>query len=234
MMPTQEFLDSIKGEGILLENQELEKLILFLDCLYEKNKQINLTSITDPEEAWMRHCYDSLTLFPYLNEINPNKVIDLGSGGGFPGIPLAITQPSVHFTLLESTQKKANFLKEVSNKLDLKNIKIVSDRAENVGSKSKFLRSNFDVVVARAVSSLPVLLELSIPLLKVGGFLVAIKGKKYLEEIKNSTKALKVLKSNVTITARTKTGSIIVVEKIGEIPAKYPRRSGEPKRDPIS
>ena len=233
MKPTQEFLKSIEDQSIVWDSQDLEKLSIFFKYLYEQNKLFNLTSVVDPEEAWMRHFYDSLTLLPFLISINSRSVLDLGSGGGFPGIPLAIAEPSIHFTLLEATLKKCNFLKSACEKVELQNVVVCSDRAENVGNVHGKFRNKFDAVVARAVGGLPVLLELSIPLIRPGGFLLAIKGQKAKDEILNASKALKVLNSEVVDVHWSKTGRIVIIEKTGPTPAHFPRRPGEPKREPL-
>ena len=234
MNPTKEFLKNIADEGIVWDDQDLEKLSIFFRYLYEQNKLFNLTSVIDPEKAWMRHFYDSLTLLPFLISMKSKVVLDLGSGGGIPGIPLAIADSSINFTLLDSTLKKCNFLNTACKKINLNNVIICYERAENVGDVNGKFRDKFDAVVSRAVGELSVLLELSIPLIRPGGFLLAIKGEKAQDEISKSSNALKILNAEVIDVHRSKTGRIVVVQKIGPTPRKYPRRPGEPKKEPLN
>lgn len=204
----------------------------FLECLLETNRSFNLTAITDPAEAWNKHVLDSLTLLPDLRELAAgSRVIDVGSGGGLPALPLAIALPALHFTLLEATAKKARFLENTARELGLGNVTVVCDRAENYASGPE--RERFDATTSRAVSRLSVLLELTVPLIKVGGLSLSIKGEQASTEIAEAQNALQVLRANVEASRRTPTGVVIRIRKTGPTPAKYPRRSGEPKRAPL-
>jgi 16S rRNA (guanine527-N7)-methyltransferase len=158
-------------------------------------------------------------------------VVDVGSGGGLPGIPLAIALPDRHFTLLEATGKKARFLVDVSRALGLCNVQVVEQRAESFGQGEG--RARFDAVTARAVSRLPVLLELTLPLLRPDGVCLALKGEQADLEVKEAERALRVLGGVVRDLVRTPTGTIVRVDKRGATPGKYPRRPGEPKRSPL-
>lgn len=204
----------------------------FLELLLETNRSFNLTAITDPTEAWGKHVLDSLTLLPDLRELAAgSRVIDVGSGGGLPALPLAIALPALQFTLLEATAKKARFLENAARELGLDNVSVVCDRAESFGTGPE--RERFDATTSRAVSRLPVLLELTLPLIKVGGLSLSIKGEQAANEVDESKNALHVLKATVEDTRRTPTGVVIRIRKTGPTPAKYPRRPGEPKRVPL-
>ncbi|HET8934379.1 MAG TPA: 16S rRNA (guanine(527)-N(7))-methyltransferase RsmG [Polyangiales bacterium] len=204
----------------------------FLELLLETNRSFNLTAITDPAEAWTKHVLDSLTLLPDLRELAAgSRVIDVGSGGGLPALPLATVLPALQFTLLEATAKKARFLESAARELGLRNVSVVCDRAEAYGGGPE--RERFDAATSRAVSRLPVLLELTVPLLKVGGLSLSIKGEQAATEVDEAKNALTVLKATVEDTRRTPTGVVIRIRKTGPTPAKYPRRSGEPKRAPL-
>lgn len=204
----------------------------FLERLLETNRSFNLTAITDPAEAWTKHVLDSLTLLPDLCQLAAgSRVVDVGSGGGLPALPLAIALPGLQFTLLEATAKKARFLENTARELELKNVSVICDRAESYGSGPE--RERFDATTSRAVSRLPVLLELTLPLIKVGGLSLSIKGEQAAVEVEEAKNALQVLRAAVEDTRRTPTGVVIRIRKTGPTPAKYPRRSGEPKRAPL-
>ncbi len=218
---------------IELTDDDISRLSAFLDLVREANERMNLTRITDPAEVWTRHVLDSLTLLPWIEAAGARNLIDLGSGGGFPGVPLAIVRPDLPITLLEATGKKARFLAEAVTTLGLDHVTVLSERAETLGTSDGGGRGAWDVVTARAVGALPVLLELALPLVGVGGRLLAIKGGRAGEEIDASAAALKTLRARVEATRRTPSGTIVVVERAGPIPSDYPRRPGEPARAPI-
>ena len=234
LTPTNEFRLATEKLGIIFDEGDLEKLGLFLALLFNTNKSFNLTRITDPDAAWMRHLFDSITLMGYLKAAEASTVIDIGSGGGLPGIPLAIVMPEIHFTLLEATGKKADFLRLAVAELSLSNVSIINDRAETLGQDREHHREQYDVVTARAVGKLPVLLEISLPLARVGGLVIAIKGEKAAEEVEQSKKALHMLHARVIEQIRTPTGTIVLIENSRTTPRKYPRQPGEPKRDPLT
>lgn len=204
----------------------------YLDRLLETNRSFNLTAITDPGEAWDKHILDSLTLLPDLRELAAgSSIVDVGSGGGLPALPLAIALPTLQFTLLEATGKKARFLEQTASELGLQNVSVVSDRAESFGRGAG--REHFDAATSRAVSRLPVLLELTVPLIKVQGLCLAIKGEQAETEIEEAQNALRVLAAAVENTRRTPTGVVIRIRKNAATPPSYPRRAGEPKRAPL-
>ncbi len=233
LSPPEAFLDQARELGVAFDSGDLDRIALYLAMLLDANTRFNLTAVTDPEQAWMRHIFDSLTLMPYISSAEARRVIDVGSGGGLPGIPLAILMPEVHFTLLEATGKKARFLQDVARELALNNVTVINDRAETVGQDHKHHREQYDLVLARAVGRLPVLLELTVPLAKVGGHILAMKGEQAAQEIAESKQALHLLHCHVVETATTPTGVIVIIEKARKTPRAYPRSPGEPKRAPL-
>lgn len=236
LAPTQAFLDAVDAYGIAFESGDLEQLGLYLALLLETNKQFNLTGFKDPAEAWMRLIFDSLTLMPLLdasNAQNATRVIDVGSGGGIPGMPLAVVYPSIEFTLLEATGKKARFLHDAAAAMDRSNVSVVHERAEIAGQDRAHHRDRYDVVTARAVGRMAELLELTIPLAKVGGLVLASKGDKAPQEVAEAAAALRILHASVVDLVLTPTGTIVVIEKRRATPKLYPRRPGEPHRAPL-
>jgi 16S rRNA (guanine527-N7)-methyltransferase len=230
--PREDVIREAAGYGVALEGQIGQQLHAYLVQLLETNQAFNLTAVTEPEAAWHKHILDSLSLVPPLaGAAELRKVVDVGSGGGLPGIPLAIALPDRHFTLLEATGKKARFLVDVSRALGLGNVQVVEQRAESFGQGEG--RARFDAVTARAVSRLPVLLELTLPLLRPDGVCLALKGEQADLEVKEAERALRVLGGVVRDLVRTPTGTIVRVDKRGATPGKYPRRPGEPKRSPL-
>ncbi|MBT4584564.1 MAG: 16S rRNA (guanine(527)-N(7))-methyltransferase RsmG [Phycisphaerae bacterium] len=219
--------------GIAFDDGDMTRLGQYLDLLLETNRMFNLTAVKDPEESWNRHILDSLSLLPVLAKEEAKHVIDVGSGGGLPGIPLAITMPETTFVLVDATGKKADFLKHIVEVLELDNVTVAHARAEDIGTKNGGFRDAADAVIARAVGPLQVLLELTIPLAKVDGIVIAIKGEKAQEEIERAKKALHVLHAEVESMDRSTTGTVVIIRKKEHTPQKYPRVPGEPKRDPI-
>ncbi len=219
--------------GIEFESNDLDRLGRYIDLLLECNQRFNLTAITDPQQAWTRHVLDSLTLVGLLASAEAKRVMDVGSGGGLPGIPLAIVMPEVEFTLVEATGKKARFLQEAVDALGLSNVRIINDRAETLGQDHQAHRERYDVVLARAVGRLPVLLELTVPLARVGGLVLAMKGEQAQQEIAEAKPALHLLHAHVVDVRTTATGVIVVIEKQRKTPRVYPRSPGEPKRSPL-
>ena len=231
--PTEVFLAAAQEYGLAFDPADLLKLGRYLSMLLDANTHFNLTAITDPNEAWIKHVFDSLTMLPLLASVEAGKIIDIGSGGGLPGIPLAVTLPNAHVTLVEATRKKADFLRKVVDALDLKNVVVVNDRAETIGRDREHHREMYDIVVGRAVGSMPVLLELTVPLAKIEGHILVIKGKKAAEELSQAKQALHLLHCQPLGTVRTPTGTIVIVQKLRRTPKLYPRRPGEPKRVPL-
>lgn len=218
---------------IALDGDDVSRLDAFLTMLLKRNEDFNLTSIRDESQAWERHILDSLTLLGPLASAGAMTVADVGSGGGLPGIPLAICMPETKFTLIETTGKKANFLREAIAALKIANAVVVQERAEILGQEHHEFREMFDVVIARAVGPMRVLLELTVPLAKVGGVVLAVKGEKAEAELADAKPALHKLHSSHVQTILTPTGRIVVIEKQRKTPRIYPRTPGEPKRRPL-
>jgi 16S rRNA (guanine527-N7)-methyltransferase len=218
--------------GVQTDGEIGQKLAAYLEQLLETNRSFNLTSVTEPEQAWPRHIVDSLSLLPsLLDRPDLKTVVDVGSGGGLPALPLAIALPHHSFTLLESIGKKARFLADVSAALGLTNVQVLEERAETFGQAEG--REEFDVCTSRAVSRLPVLLELTLPLVRVGGLKLALKGEQAEQEVAEAKRALQLLGGTMQALRRTPTGTIVSIAKTQSTPAKYPRRAGEPKRAPL-
>lgn len=236
LAPTREFLAAAAEYGIEFEHGDVERLGWFLAMLLRANEVMNLTSITEPSEAWMRHVFDALTLMPLLAELEDGaRVIDVGSGGGVPGVPLAIVSPRVQFTLLEATGKKAGFLRSAAEHLGLGNVVVLAERAERAGQMrgGGGHREVYDAVIARAVGRMAVVAELTVPLCRVGGRVMLIKGEKAEEELAEAGEAVALLQAEVVGIVATPTGRIVVLEKTGPTPRAYPRRDGEPKKAPL-
>lgn len=228
-----EFLLLCDENGIAFEEGEVERLGKYLALLLKINESFNLTAVVEPAQAWIRHIFDSLTLIAVLSELPDGAtVVDVGSGGGLPGIPLAITMPRLAFTLMEATGKKADFLRFATKELGLGNVTVAETRAETAG-QSEVHREIYDVAVARAVGPMTVIAELTVPLVKIGGRVVLIKGQKAAEELAAAKRGLHMLHVTHSGTVDTPTGKIVVLEKPRKTPGKYPRRDGEPKRDPL-
>jgi len=229
--------------GVAFEPGEAQRLGAYLALLLQANTTMNLTSVTDPEAAWRRHILDSLTLVGALADLPEGaSVVDVGSGGGLPGIPLAICMPALRFTLLEATGKKADFLRRVVGELGLANVEVVQQRAEVFGhdrgertnaGRVGIRREAYDAVTARAVARLASLVELTVPLARVGGRILLIKGERAETELEEAAPALHLLKAVHAQTIETPSGRIVVIEKRAATPRDYPRRDGEPTRSPL-
>ncbi len=203
---------------------EFEK---YMNLLLEWNKKINLTAITEPREVEIKHFEDSLTCLKSGYIKDGDKIVDVGTGAGFPGLPIKIENKNVNLTLMDSLNKRINFLKEVSNQLGL-DVECIHIRAEEAG-KNKLYREQFDVSVSRAVARLSLLTEYCLPLVKKGGYMLAMKGKDIEDELEEAKPLIKILGGKVkevqlhTLSDEDITHSIVVIEKISDTPAKYPR-----------
>ena len=204
---------------------------VYSDYLIEVNSHTNLTTITDPTEIKIKHFEDSLSVLPYIKE--GNKVLDIGAGAGFPGIPLRI-EKNFDLTLVDSVNKKVNFMNEVIEKLELENARAIHTRAEDFAKEN---RESFDVVVSRAVANMSTLSELCIPFLKNGGTFIALKGPKADEELEVASKAIDILGGKVKEIDRFSIDDNdrvnIIVEKIHPTKKKYPRGKNQPKKNPL-
>ncbi len=203
------------------------------------NQHVNLTRITEPEEIIVKHFLDSLSIYQALPNLPPDfSMIDVGSGAGFPGLPLKIAQPDIQLALLESTAKKTTFLRHVVNTLHLRDVTVLTARAEEAGRQALH-REQYDVAVARAVSSLPVLAEYTLPFVKLDGIMVAQKGRHPAKEVEAASKALDILGGeinqilHVAVPGLEAPRHLIIIQKIKPTPKQYPRRPGLPTKKPI-
>lgn len=222
--------------NIEIKIKELEKLYQFMNLLIEKNKQINLTAIIEEKDIILKHFIDSIIIQNSIKD--SNNIIDVGTGAGFPGIPLKIINEEKRFVLLDSLNKRVNFLNEVISSLNLKKVEAIHFRAEEAGQKEEY-REKFDIVLSRAVSRLNTLAEYMLPFAKVGGKCICLKGpnmKEELEEAKNAIEILggKIEKTEEYYLPESDIGrTIIVINKVKHLPNKYPRKAGVPSNRPL-
>ena len=237
----EEFISTLiqecKKQNIELDESKAKALKEYKELLVEWNEKMNLTAITEDYEVIVKHFVDCLECTHLIT--NEKKIIDVGTGAGFPGMPLAIYYPQIEFTLLDGLNKRLIFLEEVVNKLGLKNVKIVHARAEEAARNEEYFES-FDAVVSRAVANLPVLLEYTSPYVKVNGKCIVTKGDNAKEELNLAKNAMNILKlKNIenkeykysyTIDNEEYNRTIFYIEKVGNTPNKYPRNYGQIKK----
>lgn len=233
-MNKNDFINELNKIGIILSEYQLNQLDKYYNMLVEYNKNVNLTAITEYDQVLLKHFYDSLTITKAI-ELTNQKVCDIGTGAGFPGIVIKIAYPNLEITLVESLTKRCVFLNEVIKELDLKNIKVVNQRAE------EFSQNNieyFDIITSRAVAKLNILLELSIKSLKIGGYYIALKAN-VEEEIKSISTCLTKLNASLesittfNLPIDNSLRNIIKIKKDGPTPLSYPRRYNEIKKRPL-
>lgn len=220
--------DTLPVELTAAQRSQLER---FLQLLLDANTRFNLTALRDPGVAWQRHIVESLRLLPLLGEAE--SLLDVGSGGGLPGMVLAIARPELAVTLLEASTKKARFLTEARDALGLGNVNVDCRRAEDAAAPGEPLREHFDLATARAVAALPVLLELTVPFLRVGGRVLAVKGERAHEELAAAAGALRALHVELEKAERHPSATVLLLVKRAATPELYPRRPGEPERKPL-
>lgn len=229
--------------NIEISDDQINCFEKYYELLIEKNKVMNLTAITDKEDVIVKHFIDSIALIPYLTDkgINTNnklKIIDIGTGAGFPGLPLKIMMPDVKFTLLDSLNKRVSFLNEVIDELKLKDIEALHGRAEDYASDNKY-REKYDICVSRAVANLSTLSEYCIPFVKEDGFFISYKAGESEEEINNSKNAIKILGGKINkveefVLPGTDASRVFVFIRKQELTdKKYPRKAGVPAKKPL-
>ncbi|WP_291650862.1 16S rRNA (guanine(527)-N(7))-methyltransferase RsmG [Clostridium sp.] len=224
--------------GMELSEHQYEQFIKYMRLLQEWNEKINLTAITEDEEVIKKHFIDCIKAFKSDAIKNAEAIIDVGTGAGFPGLPIAIMNPNVQVTLLDSLNKRINFLNKVINDIELKNVITIHSRAED-GARKPELREKFDVATSRAVANMAVLSEFCIPYVKVGGHFVALKGPAIEEELKDGQKAISVLGGElkeiieVNIEESDLKHNIVEIKKINKCPKTYPRKAGTINKKPI-
>ena len=222
--------------GIALCDDAYPKLSTYCERLVEVNKVMNLTAITEPHEIYLRHFADSISLLGCA-DFKGKRVIDVGTGAGFPGLPLKIAEPSMSVTLLDSLKKRVDFLSETCNFLGLSDVSCIHARAEEAAMGD--MRDSFDIAVSRAVSSLPMLCELCLPFVKPGGIFLAMKSRDYKDELSAAENAISTLKARVeniweySIAGTDLSYCVIVIKKIANTPSKYPRRFAKIQKNPL-
>ncbi|HGD2870613.1 TPA: 16S rRNA (guanine(527)-N(7))-methyltransferase RsmG [Streptococcus agalactiae] len=237
-MTPQAFYQVLIEHGITLTDKQKKQFETYFRLLVEWNEKINLTAITDKEEVYLKHFYDSIApiLQGYIDN-SPLSILDIGAGAGFPSIPMKILYTEIDITIIDSLNKRINFLNILANELELSGVHFFHGRAEDFG-QDKVFRAKFDIVTARAVARMQVLAELTIPFLKVNGRLIALKAAAAEEELISAEKALKTLFSQVTVNKNYKLPNgddrnITIVSKKKETPNKYPRKAGTPNKKPL-
>jgi 16S rRNA (guanine527-N7)-methyltransferase len=222
-----------------LSEAQLEAFEQYSQAVLDWNRRLNLTRIDDPAEMAVKHFLDSLSVYPVLAELAPGlTLIDVGSGAGLPGLPLKIARPDIRLTLLEATAKKARFLAHVVDRLHLEQVTVLTSRAEEAGQQPAH-RAHYDVAVARAVAALPVLAEYTLPLVRVGGLVIAQKGQQPAEEVELAATALQTLGGRISqirpvqVPGLAAERHLVLLEKTAPTPAQYPRRPGMPAKRPL-
>jgi 16S rRNA (guanine527-N7)-methyltransferase len=224
--------------GLHLTRSQLSALSLYERELVDWNTRFNLTAIRDPHEIHIKHFLDSLTCLMAIRESPIEQLVDIGTGAGFPGIPIRIIYPKMRLTLVESVGKKAEFCRHVVNILELQGVEVVQERAETLGQNPSY-RERFDWAVARAVAILPVLAEYLLPLVRVGGSMLAMKGENGPAEAHSSERAMRVLGGHlrqlipVTLPGVAEERYLVVIDKVAATPNGYPRNVGVPAKRPL-
>lgn len=230
--------EGLKEIGLNYEKGILEKFKEYKDLLIEWSKKINLTAIKEEKEIYIKHFLDSLIIVNEKEFINSKKVIDIGTGGGFPGLPLKIVKKDIEITLLDSLKKRIEFLQIVAEKLSLDQVKAIHGRAEDYGVDNLY-REKYDLCVSRAVAQLNILAEYCLPFVKEGGHFIAYKSNNIDEEISGSKKAIDILGGkiknikSISIPNTEIVRKIVIIEKIEKTNKKYPRKAGKPSKKPL-
>ena len=239
-MEIEEFSQIIKENmskiDIELNNVQIKQFFSYMNLLIEWNKKINLTAIIEPKEIIIKHFVDCGTIFKYIEE--KDNVIDVGTGAGFPGIPIKILNNKINITLVDSLNKRINFLSEVVNELELKNVKVIHGRAEDLAQNKEY-REKYDKAVSRAVANLSTLSEYDLPFVKINGKMIAMKGFEIEEELGNAKKAIEILGGKIekvekfSLIDTENKRSIVLINKLKSTPRQYPRKAGRPSKEPI-
>lgn len=233
---TTKFINDLKAIGIELSDEQLEQFLTYYEMLIEKNKVMNLTAITDFDEVLEKHFEDSLSLIQAVDLEKSQTVIDLGTGAGFPGIPLKIAFPNLQITLADSLNKRILFLDDVIHELGLTGIDTVHGRAEDLAKNSDY-REKFDLCVSRAVANLSTLSEYCLPFVKIGGKFISYKAGECDEEVAASKSSVFLLGGKISDIKKFELGgsgrAFVIIDKVNGTPKKYPRKAGTPSKDPL-
>lgn len=233
---TTKFINDLKAIGIELSDEQLEQFLTYYEMLIEKNKVMNLTAITDFDEVLEKHFEDSLSLIQVVDLEKSQTVIDLGTGAGFPGIPLKIAFPNLQITLADSLNKRILFLDDVIRELGLVGIDTVHGRAEDLAKNSDY-REKFDLCVSRAVANLSTLSEYCLPFVKIGGKFISYKAGECDEEVAASKSSVFLLGGKISDIKKFELGesgrAFVIIDKVSGTPKKYPRKAGTPSKDPL-
>ena len=237
-MNVNEFQSMLEEKGISLSSQQLQQFERYYEILVEWNEKMNLTAITEKEDVYLKHFYDSVSAAFYVDFTEVQSLCDVGAGAGFPSIPLKICFPHLHISIVDSLNKRITFLNHLSDELGLENTNFYHDRAETFG-KNKAHREKYDMVTARAVARMSVLSELCLPLVKKGGSFVAMKASNVNEELSNAKKAIGTLGGQTDkmysflLPEEESERNIVKINKVKETPNKYPRKPGTPNKLPL-
>ena len=228
--------DETKKNGMELSDKQIAQFNLYYELLTAKNKVMNLTAITEYNDVVKKHFIDSMMISRVLDMKKINSLCDVGTGAGFPGIPLKIVYPHLHLTLVDSVGKRVNFLSEVVEKLGLEDVEAIHSRTEDLAHNSKY-REKYDLVTARAVASMNVLSEYCIPYAKIGGYFAAYKSGNIEDEIENAKNAVKTLGGKIEKTDMFELyemgRSIVLIRKVNSTSKIYPRKAGTPSKNPL-
>ncbi|MGM1045818.1 16S rRNA m(7)G-527 methyltransferase [Paenibacillus uliginis N3/975] len=232
------FVHRLSERGITLNEKQLDQFENYYKILVEWNEKMNLTGITDRDQVYTKHFYDSVSLAFYIDMEKVSSLADIGSGAGFPGIPLKICFPHLRLTIVDSLNKRINFLKHVADSIGLEQVELLHGRAEEIARKHGY-RDGFDLVTARAVARMAVLNEFCLPFVKVGGQFAAMKGSDPSDELKEASRSLKELRGTLgkvhsfSLPVEESDRHIVVIDKKGATPAKYPRKAGTAAKTPL-
>lgn len=237
-MNIEQFQQALEVKGISLSPQQLDQFETYYRLLVEWNEKMNLTAITDKEEVYLKHFYDSISAAFYFDFNNSYHICDVGAGAGFPSIPLKICFPNIKVSIVDSLNKRITFLEHLAASLKLSGVKFYHDRAETFAQKAE-QRESYDIVMARAVARMSVLSELCLPLVRLDGIFIAMKAASAKEEIEVGKKAIAMLGGQMeavhsfSLPEENSNRNIIMIKKIAKTPKKYPRKPGTPNKQPI-
>lgn len=235
---TDQFVRDLSEFGVILEDRQIQQFIRYYEMLVEWNEVMNLTAITDYDDVMKKHFVDSLSLIKAYDVTFKVKVIDIGTGAGFPGLALKIAYPSLQVTLLDSLNKRIQFLNAVIEELQLTGVNTIHGRAEDY-AKPNTLREQFDLCVSRAVANLSTLSEYCLPFVKEGGYFISYKSEKISEEVQSAESAIKILGGKIDkqvefyLPDSNIYRNLFMIRKVRKTPSKYPRKAGLPSKEPL-